>query len=188
MSDWETQQPVLNVRKGEHMEKSTNPGTAAINEAVALNGNTMKDGKEAFQQTMPTQCDDVTQTEEIAEQSESEESLKDKTDEHRSKYSDDGFWKKATKYAKKAGEKTLSPALKLYYTAQDSDTPTWAKTTIYGALGYFISPIDAIPDITPALGYTDDIGILAGAIAVVAANIKDEHREKAHDTLKRWFS
>lgn len=107
---------------------------------------------------------------------------------HEKNYSDEGFWKKTTKYAKKAGEKTLSPALKLYYSAKDSDTPTWAKTTIYGALGYFISPIDGIPDVTPALGYTDDIGILAGAIGVVAAHIKDEHAEQAMQTLKRWFN
>ncbi|GKW48600.1 YkvA family protein [Halomonas sp. NCCP-2165] len=107
---------------------------------------------------------------------------------HEKNYSDDGFWNKATKYAKKAGEKTLSPALKLYYSAKDPDTPTWAKTTMYGALGYFISPVDGIPDITPVLGYTDDVGVLAGAIGIVAAHIKDEHAEQAMQTLKRWFS
>ncbi|MDH2420402.1 YkvA family protein [Cobetia amphilecti] len=103
-------------------------------------------------------------------------------------YSDEGFWKKTTKYAKKAGKKTLNPALKMYYSAQDPETPLWAKTTIYGALGYFISPVDVIPDITPLAGYTDDVGILAGAIAIVAAKIKPEHIEKAEETLKRWFS
>jgi uncharacterized membrane protein YkvA (DUF1232 family) len=118
---------------------------------------------------------------------ETQESLDEKLNAHADSYSDDGFWNKTTKYAKKAGEKALSPALKMYYAAQDSDTPMWAKTTVYGALGYFISPIDAIPDLTPVLGYTDDVGVLAGALAIVAAHIKDEHYEQAQQTLKRWF-
>lgn len=102
-------------------------------------------------------------------------------------FSEDGFWGKAKKYARVAGKGVLEPALKLYYAARDPDTPTWAKTTIYGALGYFISPVDAIPDILPGVGYTDDLGVLAGAVAAVAAHIKAEHVAKAKETLKKWF-
>ncbi|WP_211605080.1 YkvA family protein [Vreelandella arcis] len=54
----------------------------------------------------------------------------------------------------------------------------WAKTTIYGALGYFISPVDAIPDLAPIVGYADDIGVLAGALAMVAAHIKGSTMNK----------
>lgn len=108
--------------------------------------------------------------------------------QHERDYSEEGFWKKTTQYAKQAGESTITQALKLYYAAKDPDTPTWAKTTIYGALGYFISPIDALPDFTPVLGYTDDLGVMAAAIGIVAAHIKDEHGEQARQTLKRWFS
>ena len=56
-----------------------------------------------------------------------------------------------------------------------------------GALGYFISLVDAIPDITPVVGYTDDLWVLAVATVVVASHIKQEHREKAKETLNRWF-
>lgn len=108
--------------------------------------------------------------------------------QHERDYSEEGFWKKTTQYAKKAGEGTITQALKLYYAAKDPDTPTWAKTTIYGALGYFISPIDALPDFTPVLGYTDDLGVMAAAIGIVAVHIKEEHGEQARQTLKRWFS
>ncbi len=52
-----------------------------------------------------------------------------------SEFSDSGFWDKVKKYARSAGESVLQPALKLYYAAQDPETPVWAKTTIYGALG-----------------------------------------------------
>jgi uncharacterized membrane protein YkvA (DUF1232 family) len=106
---------------------------------------------------------------------------------HETHYSEEGFWDKVVHSARRAGKKTLAPALKMYYSAQDPNTPLWAKTTIYGALGYFISPIDAIPDFTPFLGYTDDMGVLAGALALVAARINDKHRDKAKTTLTRWF-
>jgi len=102
-------------------------------------------------------------------------------------YSDSGFWEKARTHAKTAGKKALEPALKMYYSATDKDTPLWAKTAIYGALGYFISPIDAIPDFLPVAGYTDDIGVLIAAAATVAAYIKQEHVQKAQDTLRQWF-
>jgi uncharacterized membrane protein YkvA (DUF1232 family) len=103
-------------------------------------------------------------------------------------YSDSGFWEKLKGYAKVAGKAALEPALKMYYSAIDSDTPLWAKTAIYGALGYFISPINAIPDVLPLVGYTDDIGILVAAAATVAAYIKEEHVKKARNTLRQWFN
>lgn len=109
-------------------------------------------------------------------------------DQYTQAYSEGSFWDKAKGYAKAAGEAVLEPALKLYYSSSDPDTPAWAKTVIYGALGYFISPIDAIPDITPLIGYSDDLGVLAAAVATTAAHIKDEHTQRARETLKQWFS
>lgn len=109
-------------------------------------------------------------------------------DQFSSAYSDDGFWDKTKKYAKVAGEGVLEPALKMYYAAMDADTPAWAKTTIIAALGYFISPVDAIPDIVPVVGYSDDLGVLAAALAATAVHIKDEHVRKAKETLTKWFS
>jgi uncharacterized membrane protein YkvA (DUF1232 family) len=102
-------------------------------------------------------------------------------------FSETSFWSKIRRYAQKAGEKTIYTALLLYYAYKRSDTPTWAKSVILGALGYFLSPIDAIPDLTPLVGYTDDMAVLAGALATVAAYINDEVREKATQQLTKWF-
>ena len=102
-------------------------------------------------------------------------------------FTEESFWNKTKNFAKATGKTVLEPALKLYYSAQDPDTPTWAKTTIYGALGYFISPIDAIPDFTPIIGYSDDLGVLMAAVLAVATYIKKEHGEKAKNTLQQWF-
>ncbi|KGP01492.1 DUF1232 domain-containing protein [Alcaligenes nematophilus] len=109
-------------------------------------------------------------------------------DQFSSEYSENSFWDKVKTYAKTAGEGVLEPALKMYYAALDADTPTWAKTTIIAALGYFISPVDAVPDVLPVVGYTDDLGVLVAAVAATAAHIKDEHTHKAKEVLLRWFS
>lgn len=60
-----------------------------------------------------------------------------------------------------AGRKVIDKVLRLYYALQDKDTPIWAKSIIVGALAYFISPLDAIPDITPVVGYVDDWGAIS---------------------------
>ena len=102
-------------------------------------------------------------------------------------YSEKGFWNKVKSVCKAAGKKVIETALVLYYCLIDSDTPMWAKTVIIGALGYFISPIDAIPDFLPG-GYTDDIGVLLGALAAIGSSIKGQHWEMAKEQLKEWFN
>jgi len=102
-------------------------------------------------------------------------------------YTEGGFWDKTVNFAKSAGKEVIEKALWLFYAAHDPLTPTWAKGVIYGALGYFISPIDAIPDITPIIGYTDDLGVLAAAVATVSMHITAEVKEKASQKLKDWF-
>lgn len=109
-------------------------------------------------------------------------------DQYSESYTDEGFWDKVKKFAKAAGKEVLEPALKMYYAALDPDTPAWAKTTIIGALGYFISPVDAIPDIVPMVGYADDLGVLTLALTTVAAHIKEKHVKKAREVLDSWFS
>ena len=76
-------------------------------------------------------------------------------------------------------QEAITHALILYYTLRAPETPTWVKTVILGALGYFISLIDGIPDLTPVLGYTDDISVMAAAIASLSSHITPEIRSKA---------
>lgn len=102
-------------------------------------------------------------------------------------YSEEALWKKIAAFAGKAGEQVIEKVLTLYYCLRDSDTPTRARATIAAALGYFIFPMDAIPDMIPGAGFSDDLGALAVALAVVAAHIKDEHKERAKEVLKTWF-
>ena len=100
-------------------------------------------------------------------------------------YSEDSLWEKIKVHAKSIGSGLIYKALLLFYAARADGTPTWAKTTIYGALGYLISPIDAIPDLTPVLGYSDDLGVLVAALAAVALYVNKAVHEKAQ---KRYES
>ena len=102
-------------------------------------------------------------------------------------YSEDSFWKKLLKFARAAGREVVENALSLYYTAQAPDTPAWAKTVITGALGYFILPADAIPDLIPAVGYGDDLGALGAALATVAVHVTPENKARAKEKAAEWF-
>lgn len=102
-------------------------------------------------------------------------------------YSEISFWDKVMHYAKAAGKEVIELALQLFYALQDPATPPWAKAIIVAALGYFISPIDAIPDVTPLVGYADDAGVLTMAVASVATHITGDIKEKAKLKLVEWF-
>ena len=102
-------------------------------------------------------------------------------------YSEESFWRKVTDFAKTAGKEVIITALTAYYCAIDLDTPATAKAIIFGALGYFILPLDAIPDPTPVVGFSDDLGALALALTLVAAHIKPEHRKKAEEQWANIF-
>ncbi len=66
-----------------------------------------------------------------------------------------------------------------YYCATDSATPLKARAALMGALVYFISPFDAIPDVIVGLGYTDDASVLMGVLALMSAYLKPHHRSRA---------
>ena len=102
-------------------------------------------------------------------------------------YSEDSFWKKLLNFACTAGREVVEHALSLYYAAQETDTPAWAKTIIYGVLGYFIFPVDAIPDLIPGVGYGDDLGALAAALATVASHVTPEIKNRAKEKAAEWF-
>ena len=71
------------------------------------------------------------------------------------------------------------------YCALDPTTDKKVKLILFGAAAYFLMPADAIPDVFPIIGFTDDAAVIAAAIAAVRTSINDSHRDKARETLKR---
>ncbi len=102
-------------------------------------------------------------------------------------YSSDSFWTKVKGVAKKAGTKVIYAALVLYYTATADSTPMAKKSIIYGALGYFILPIDLIPDVIPVVGFSDDLAALIAAATAVSSSITPAIKEEAKAKLEDWF-
>ncbi len=87
----------------------------------------------------------------------------------------------------KLGSKLLYTTMLLYFAFRRNETPSWAKNIIIGTLGYLVSPIDLIPDLTPVLGYTDDLGMLSFGLVTIASFINKDVREKASAKITGWF-
>ena len=96
-------------------------------------------------------------------------------------YSDNRFWKKVERVAKKVGATVLVPVFTLYYMLQDDKVSLQHKAYIVGALGYFILPIDLIPDgILPVIGFTDDIAVMTLVLKLVKDSITPEIKARAN--------
>ncbi len=99
---------------------------------------------------------------------------------------------KVTKYAKKlftkASTKGLYMILLMYYAYRNEAVPAWAKRIILGTVAYVVSPIDAIPDLTPFIGMTDDIAVLSAGLVTIASYVDDGVRSKARIKLSEITS
>lgn len=102
-------------------------------------------------------------------------------------FSESNFWNKVQSYAKKIGIQSVYSSLLLFYAFKRKETPTWAKNIIIGVLGYLIAPIDLLPDLTPFIGYTDDLGVLGIGLVAIASYINDSVKLQAKIKLKDWF-
>lgn len=103
------------------------------------------------------------------------------------KFNKDSFWEKTKLYATAIGCKPLCLAFKLFYALDNPKIPKWAKNTIYSALAYLVLPVDAIPDFLPVAGYSDDLSVLAAAVAAVSMFIDDNAVTKAREHVKKLF-
>ena len=71
-----------------------------------------------------------------------------------------GFLNKLARFAGRLGEPIVRQLYALYYLWDSPHTPRRAKMIIVGALVYFLSPIDSIPDLLGPLGFSDDIAVI----------------------------
>jgi uncharacterized membrane protein YkvA (DUF1232 family) len=92
------------------------------------------------------------------------------------------FWRKLRRVA--AYVPFAEDLLAAYYCAFDRATPVQVKATLAAAIAYFVLPFDAIPDMLPLIGFTDDAAALAAAIKLVANHITPEHRDAAREKLE----
>jgi uncharacterized membrane protein YkvA (DUF1232 family) len=70
-----------------------------------------------------------------------------------------------------------------YYCMSDGKTPTSIKAAILVPLVYFIFPADAIPDIIPAAGFSDDLAVWLGAAKLFGSHVNEQHYSSADALL-----
>ena len=102
-------------------------------------------------------------------------------------YSESSFWDKIKSVAVKAGYELINKALQLYYAMQSPTMPAKDKAIVIAVLGYFILPVDVVPDFIPALGFADDLAALAWALKTISSNITPEVKEKAQQRCDNLF-
>lgn len=76
--------------------------------------------------------------------------------------------------------------LRSYAKKEYTDIPIGSMIAIVGALMYFVSPVDLIPDFVPFAGYVDDGLVVAACLKLVESDIKEyiSWREKNGKTIE----
>lgn len=108
-------------------------------------------------------------------------------EKYKSEYSDSKLMTKLKRFAKAAGLKVVYMALVGKELMSSSEVPLQTKVIIAGAMGYFIMPIDLIPDLLIGVGYTDDAAALLAAIVTAKVYVNDDMRDRAKEKLHLWF-
>lgn len=70
-----------------------------------------------------------------------------------------------------------------FYCALDPQTPTRVRGILLAALGYFVMPVDMIPDVFAVIGFSDDVAVLSTAFAMISRHIRPYHYEAADRAL-----
>lgn len=101
-------------------------------------------------------------------------------------YNPHELFDKIKNVARKAGVKIIYIVLLLYYSTLDKELPVKDRLLVIAALGYFILPVDIIPDALPG-GFADDSAALIFVLKQVWNNLTPETHHKARERLTSWF-
>jgi uncharacterized membrane protein YkvA (DUF1232 family) len=85
------------------------------------------------------------------------------------RFVEENLWTKLERVGKKIS--FAKDVLALYKYMRDPLVSWHRKAIVVAALIYFISPIDAIPDITPLIGYLDDLGVITALLKYLGSEL-----------------
>jgi uncharacterized membrane protein YkvA (DUF1232 family) len=92
-----------------------------------------------------------------------------------------GFWEKARATLGKVP--FTEDAVAAFHCATDPATPLPVRATLFGALAYFVVPLDVVPDLLLGLGFTDDAAVMVAAFTAARMHITEAHRARARAWL-----
>ncbi len=87
----------------------------------------------------------------------------------RTNYVEENLWSKVQRVGKKIS--FAKDIMALYNYMKDPLVSWHRKAIVVMGLVYFISPIDAIPDIAPFIGYLDDLGVITALIKFLGSEL-----------------
>ena len=99
-------------------------------------------------------------------------------------FSESKLLEKLKQFGKTIGSTILYPVFLLYCLLKSGDVNLKEKAMIIGTLGYFILPVDLIPDAIVGVGYTDDAMALTATLTALASCITDEMQQEAKQKVK----
>jgi len=82
---------------------------------------------------------------------------------------EENLWSKLQRAGKKIS--FAKDILALFNYMKDPAVSWHRKAIVVAALIYFIVPIDAVPDISPLIGYLDDMGVIAALLKFLGSEI-----------------
>lgn len=85
------------------------------------------------------------------------------------RYVEDNLWNKLERTGKKIS--FAKDVIALFNYMRDPLVTWHRKVIVVTALIYFISPIDAIPDIAPLIGYLDDLGVITALLKFLGSEL-----------------
>lgn len=70
----------------------------------------------------------------------------------------------------------LASLLRSYVRKEYRELPIGSVVAIASALLYFVSPIDFLPDLLPAIGYADDAAVITACLSLIDSDVEDYKR------------
>ena len=94
------------------------------------------------------------------------------------------MWDKLKRWA----EALKKDGLTLWFCCQHRDMPWLPKILAIAVVGYFLSPIDLIPDFIPVLGYLDELILLPLSIYFILKLVPDPVLTECRAQAAAWIA
>ncbi len=91
------------------------------------------------------------------------------------------FWRKLGRYL--AHLPFADDLVAIWYCAVDPATPVHVRALLWGAVAYFLLPVDLVPDYLIGAGFTDDAAVVAMVISLLGRNLTRDHKAAARARL-----
>ena len=91
------------------------------------------------------------------------------------------FWRKLTRVL--AAIPFAEDLVAAWFCARDPATPSYVRTVLFGAIAYFLMPVDLVADYLVGVGFTDDAAVIAMVLSTLGRHIEPRHRAAARRRL-----